>query len=524
MVAHESLELGIGVRAGRNRSFVPAEPRQGRLVQQLAHPPVAAHQPRRVVRVGQKVRVDARRRQRVGVGQGQAAAAVWAQQAHMARITVAEHRGAAVVDQFADHEVQLQVGDRLVGAAADEPARLGEVRRQQAGPLLPPLPDAARHAHHAAGGQSEAVLEHCAFDHRNHVDVIVQVASHARQGVQQRDAVPLQFVGRADARQQQQLRRLQRAGRQQHLQARPNGDLLAPAQALHADRAAPVEQHAGRLHAGQHRQVRPLQVRCEVSLGGAETLAKAVRHLVRADAFLLRAVEVGIDRPARLPTGLDEGFDQWIRAAQVHHVERPADAVVGIGTALVVFGPPEPRQHVVPAPALVAQRRPVVVVARVAARIDHRVDRARAAQHLAARLVAAAAVQAGLRHGLKAPAAGPRARHQRQPGGAVDQHAGVGRAGFEQRHRDGRVLAQSRCQHAAGAAAADDHVVEVQGHLMFPVSKVIRGRRLQGRGTTPPCVRSMWPSTSPWRAIRRCRCPGAKLMREGSRPTASTSL
>ena len=101
----------------------------------------------------------------------------------------------------------------------------------------------------------------------------------------------------------------------------------------------------------------------EVGLGGAEALAVLVRHLVQADAFLARAVEVGGctgSRPAR-PASTKTGAEA-MRAAQVHHVERAAAAVAGVGAALVVLGALEVGQHVGPAPAGVAFGGPVVVV------------------------------------------------------------------------------------------------------------------------------------------------------------------
>ena len=120
----------------------------------------------------------------------------------------------------------------------------------------------------------------------------------------------------------------------------------------------------------------------------------------------------------------------------------PPLAMEGVAAALVVLGAPEVGQHVVPAPAVVAFARPAVVVLGLAAHVDHGVDRARAAEHLAARLVAAPAAEAGLRHGLEGPVVGAVLGQQREPGGAVDEDALVGRPGLEQADADGRVLAR----------------------------------------------------------------------------------
>jgi hypothetical protein len=181
---------------------------------------------------------------------------------------------------------------------------------------------------------------------------------------------------------------------------------------------------------------------------------------VEAHAFLVLAVEVGVQRIAGLCRGFHEVGAVAVGAGRVHHVQRAAAAVQAAGATLVVLGLQEVGQHRVEAPAGIALGGPVLVVFALAADVDHRVHRTRAAQCLAARLVAAAPVQAGLRHGLEAPVGEAGLAHQREAGRAVDQHAGVAFARFEQAHRDGRVFAEARRQHAAGRAAADDDVVE----------------------------------------------------------------
>ncbi len=214
------------------------------------------------------------------------------------------------------------------------------------------------------------------------------------------------------------------------------------------------------MHPRMQGEIRAIQVRRDIGLGRAEALAVAVRHLVHTDAFLFGAVEVVIAALARLFGGLDEDLAEAVRAAQVHHVQRPAAAVKGVGATFVVFGAFEVGQHVVIRPARIALRGPAVVIASVAACVDHRVDRTRAAEYLAARLVAAPAVQPGLRHGVELPVRLAVLREQRQPRRAMDQHALVGRAGLQQRNAEVRVFAQPAGEHATRRTAADDDVVE----------------------------------------------------------------
>ena len=289
--------------------------------------------------------------------------------------------------------------------------------------------------------------------------MVVQMAAHAGQVVQQRDAVLLQVRARADAAGHQDLRGLKGAGAQQHLAAHLQTVAAAVAHVLDAAGAAAIEHDAGDLGASDHLQVGPAQRRRQIGLGGAASFTVAVRGLVPAHAVLRGAVEVGIQRQAGLHTGLDEALGQRVGAAQVLHAQRAVGAVQVVTAAQVALGLAEPGQHVVERPAGVAGSGPVVVVLPLATDVDHGVDRARPAQHLAARLVAAAAVQAGLRHGLEAPVDALGLGHQRQTGRAVDQHAAVDTAGLQQGHAHLRIFTESRCQHAAGRAAADHHIV-----------------------------------------------------------------
>src|SRR6185369_8434891 len=115
-------------------------------------------------------------------------------------------------------------------------------------------------------------------------------------------------------------RRLQRAGGEQHLAARAQRPRLAADARLDTDRAPALEDNARRLRVGDDAQVGARKGRPQVRLGGAETLAGLVRHLVETDAFLRRAVEVGVDRVACLARGVDEDWPEAVRALQVHDV------------------------------------------------------------------------------------------------------------------------------------------------------------------------------------------------------------
>ena len=214
------------------------------------------------------------------------------------------------------------------------------------------------------------------------------------------------------------------------------------------------------MRTGDDLQVGPRQVRREVALGCAVALAVLVRDLVQAHAFLRGAIEVGVVRVPGLYTCVGEILAEPVGCTQVCHVEGAALAMPRAGAALVVLGTHKVRLHILPAPARVALRGPVVVVGMLAPDVDHGVDGAGAPQHLAAWLVAAPVIQRGLRRGVEAPAVQLELGHHGQPGGAVDEHALVGGARLQQADAHGGVFGQAASQHGACRAAADHDVVE----------------------------------------------------------------
>ena len=373
----------------------------------------------------------------------------------MARVQLAR-----VVVHDGEHEHQLQIGHQHIGRGAHEGPRRGERRGDPARALAAPFQRRRRHAGRAARRHAESLGAAGHAPGLHIVDVVLQVLPHARQRMGHGDAVALQFLLRADARQQQQLRRAERAAAQYRLAPRTHLPQLAALVVGHARGAPAVEQHTRRHGLRDHLQVGPRQMGCEKGLGGAATLAVALRHLVEEGALLLRAVVVRVGGEAVHLRSLLEHLVDGAVVARVGHVQRAALAVEGVGELLVVLAAPEQRQHLVVRPAGVAQRGPVVVVPAVAAHVEHGVDGAGAAQHLAARLVAAPPVQARLRHGVVAPAVHFELGDHRQTGRAMDQHAAIGRAGLDEGNANGRVFAQAAGEHAAGRAAANDDVVE----------------------------------------------------------------
>ena len=373
----------------------------------------------------------------------------------MARVQLAR-----MVVHDGEHEHQLQIGRRRVGRGAHEGARGGERAGDHAGALAAPLQHGRRHLGRAAQRCAEGLGMAGHAPGLHVVDVVLQVLPHARQRMGHGDAVALQLCLRADAGEHQQLRRAEGAAAQHRLAPRAHLPELAAVVVGDARGAPAVEQHARRHGLRDHLQVGPRQVGREKRLGGAATLAVALRHLVEEGAFLRGAVVVGVGGEAVHARGLQEHLVDGAVVARVGHVQRAALAVEGVGELLVVLAALEQRQHLVVRPAGVAQRGPVVVVPAVAAHVEHGVDGAGAAQHLAARLVAAPPVQARLRHRLEGVVAPPGGHDGDHPGRGVDQHAAVGAARFQQADAGAGVIGQAGGQRTARRARAGDDVVE----------------------------------------------------------------
>ena len=89
----------------------------------------------------------------------------------------------------------------------------------------------------------------------------------------------------------------------------------------------------------------------------------------------------------RQPGGLacgDKAVDQRMQITPVLRDEqRPAGAAPRVAACLIVFHRAIGGQHLVPAPAGVPRRRPILVIAAMPPDIDHRIDRRGAAQQLA---------------------------------------------------------------------------------------------------------------------------------------------
>ncbi len=134
-------------------------------------------------------------------------------------------------------------------------------------------------------------------------------------------------------------------------------------------------------------------------------------------------------------------------------------AVVLAVLALPALGLLEIGQDVVPAPAAIAELRPMVEILGLSADIDQPVDRRRAAEHSAARIRDCPPGGAGVGFGLEPPGQRRVVEQFHEPDRDMDQRVPVAPAGLDEDDPHRRVLGQPVREDASGRAGADDHVI-----------------------------------------------------------------
>ncbi len=274
-------------------------------------------------------------------------------------------------------------------------------------------------------------------------------------------------LGGPDAREQEQLGRLHRAGADDDLAL---GAKLrdAPSRAT----STPLQRSPSK---SSRRAWAPVST---VRFGAAAIGARnAVALLWRTpvldvertegDAVQGLAVVVVVERDARLLCGGDDGGIERVRLVARADVQGAARPVVGRRAAVEVLGPLEERKHVLVAPAIVADVGPRVVIAAMPARVDHPVERAGPPQHPAPRPVQLAAGAGRLGHGPVAPVllAVPQLE---QPRRLVDGGVVVALARLEQGDARSRIDQAAGHDGPAGSGSHHDHVGDRRGAVSIP--------------------------------------------------------
>ena len=168
--------------------------------------------------------------------------------------------------------------------------------------------------------------------------MVLEVRADARQVDPALDADLGEVVARADAREHQQLRAVDRAAAEQHLAGGADGVLGAALAEGEPGRPLPLELDPARQRPGGDGQVGPVPGGLEVGLVGRPAAAALAGDLVEPGALLLGAVEV----VGRLEPGADRALDERVAevvgVAAVLDVQRAALAVERAAEAGVVLG------------------------------------------------------------------------------------------------------------------------------------------------------------------------------------------
>ncbi len=222
-------------------------------------------------------------------------------------------------------------------------------------------------------------------EHDRREEMVVQVLPHAGEVDADVEPETCKLVAVADPREHEQLGRLDRPAADDDFVLCRDRLHDAVADDLDADATRALEEQALRPGTHQHRETLRADDRSQERGRGALAHAVPDRQLGEPDAVELGAVVIVVEGDAGLLGRGDRGRDDRVRLVVGHHVHRAAGSVV-LGSATVeVLRALEERQHVVVAPAGIAEVGPRVVVGTVTADVDHPVQSARAAEHLAPR-------------------------------------------------------------------------------------------------------------------------------------------
>ena len=193
--------------------------------------------------------------------------------------------------------------------------------------------------------------------HQPQLQVVLQVLADARQsGARPRCRSACSTSGRPMPDSSQELRRIDRAGREQHLRARAHDVRRRRRRRTRTPvHAAALDDEPVHLRRVTQREVRAARDRPQERLRRVPAHAAPLVHLEIADALVVAGVEVGgggnadlLAAASRPPRGSPSA------AAAPRRATSPPAPWNSLGAAVVVLAALEQRQHRVPAPAVVA--------------------------------------------------------------------------------------------------------------------------------------------------------------------------
>ena len=148
--------------------------------------------------------------------------------------------------------------------------------------------------------------------------MVLQILSHARQIACDGNPQLDQVSRRPDARQHQELRRIDGAATQENFALAANDMALSAATVRDGDGASSLDHYALDEAVGFDSQIRSGASRVEIRDGSAATTACVLRDLVVPDSFLLCAVEVVVRRQSGVHTGRSTGSDTGVEITPSH--------------------------------------------------------------------------------------------------------------------------------------------------------------------------------------------------------------
>ncbi len=279
----------------------------------------------------------------------------------------------AVIAHGDGQKVELYVRITDPGTTADEPAAFKIVRCPQSGLGKEPLrPD------HRLRDQVPVLVERDRLlggELDIHLQMVLQIAPDTGAIRNHIDAMLGQMRGRPDARQHEDLGRVDRRGGEDHLTPRPD----RPATGQSDANRAPLFQHDALHEPAYQITVRAFERGLEVGVRGRPPPPLPDRLFKGAKPLLLLPVIVGGHRITCLPPRFDKGMEQRVGARPARDMQRtgaaPPGRIAAMPAIMPAFHPFVVGQHVGKGPTARASLRPMVKVMRMPTHIDHPVDR-----------------------------------------------------------------------------------------------------------------------------------------------------